>query len=72
MLAVGIAVATARGNSASGPYIWRNVVIGGGGFVTAIITHPAQNYLWQSRSLNHKQGLLNFQGNQFDRKNCVG
>jgi photosystem II stability/assembly factor-like uncharacterized protein len=50
MLAVGMAVATARGNSTPEPYIWRNAVIGGGGFVTAIITHPAQKGLMYART----------------------
>ena len=50
MLAVGMAVVTAQGNSTSEPYIWRNVVIGGGGFVTAVITHPAQKDLMYART----------------------
>jgi hypothetical protein len=32
------------------PYIWRNAVIGGGGFVTGIITHPRQNGLMYART----------------------
>jgi photosystem II stability/assembly factor-like uncharacterized protein len=32
------------------PYLWRNVVMGGGGFVTAIITHPAQKGLVYART----------------------
>jgi photosystem II stability/assembly factor-like uncharacterized protein len=31
-------------------YLWRNVVIGGGGFVTAIITHPTQKGLMYART----------------------
>jgi photosystem II stability/assembly factor-like uncharacterized protein len=31
-------------------YVWRNVVIGGGGFVTAIISHPAQKGLMYART----------------------
>jgi photosystem II stability/assembly factor-like uncharacterized protein len=50
MLTVGVAVATAQGNSTSEPYIWRNVVIGGGGFVTATIAHPAQKGLMYART----------------------
>ena len=50
MLAVGMAVASARGNSTPEPYIWRNAVIGGGGFVTAIITHPSQTGLMYART----------------------
>lgn len=34
----------------SEPYIWENVVIGGGGFVTAIITHPTQKGLMYART----------------------
>jgi photosystem II stability/assembly factor-like uncharacterized protein len=34
----------------SEPYAWRNVVIGGGGFVTGIITHPRQNGLMYART----------------------
>ncbi|HXR04864.1 MAG TPA: cellulase [Verrucomicrobiae bacterium] len=32
------------------PYNWHNVVIGGGGFVTGIITHPRQNGLRYART----------------------
>jgi photosystem II stability/assembly factor-like uncharacterized protein len=34
----------------SEPYVWRNVVIGGGGFVTGIITHPRQKGLMYART----------------------
>lgn len=50
LLVAGMAIATARGNSTSEPYVWRNAVIGGGGFVTAIITHPAQKGLMYART----------------------
>jgi photosystem II stability/assembly factor-like uncharacterized protein len=39
---------TSRFNSES--YLWRNVVMGGGGFVTAIIMHPAQKGLMYART----------------------
>ena len=34
----------------SEPYVWRNVVMGGGGFVTGIITHPCQKGLMYART----------------------
>ena len=34
----------------SEPYVWRNVVMGGGGFVTGIIFHPAQKNLFYART----------------------
>ncbi len=34
----------------SEPYVWRNVVIGGGGFVTGIIPHPRQKGLMYART----------------------
>lgn len=34
----------------SRPYVWRNVVIGGGGFVTGIIFHPRQKDLMYART----------------------
>jgi photosystem II stability/assembly factor-like uncharacterized protein len=34
----------------SEPYIWRNVVMGGGGFVTGIIPHPRQKGLMYART----------------------
>jgi photosystem II stability/assembly factor-like uncharacterized protein len=34
----------------SGPCLWRNVVIGGGGFVTGIIVHPTERGLMYART----------------------
>ena len=34
----------------SEPYVWRNVVMGGGGFVTSIIPHPRQKGLMYART----------------------
>jgi photosystem II stability/assembly factor-like uncharacterized protein len=36
--------------SSSEPYLWRNVVIGGGGFVTGIVPHPRQPGLMYART----------------------
>jgi hypothetical protein len=35
---------------ASEPYVWKSVVIGGGGFVTGIITHPKETGLIYCRT----------------------
>ena len=46
-------IATAQNSTShfnSESYLWRNVVIGGGGFVAAIITHPAQKGLMYART----------------------
>ena len=37
-------------NPPSEPYVWRNVVMGGGGFVTGIIPHPRQKGLMYART----------------------
>src|SRR5271170_2002665 len=59
LLAIGLLadsaknIATAQNSTYhfnSESYLWRNVVIGGGGFVTAIITHPAQKGLMYART----------------------
>ncbi|HEX7569984.1 MAG TPA: hypothetical protein VF492_05730, partial [Verrucomicrobiae bacterium] len=52
-LALGLAGAGLAESSApprSQPYVWRNVVIGGGGFVTGIIPHPRQKGLMYART----------------------
>jgi photosystem II stability/assembly factor-like uncharacterized protein len=55
-IAVAVALCCAylhafAGNSpASEPYLWRNAVIGGGGFVTGLITHPRAKNLIYART----------------------
>ena len=46
----GAAPALASASSPSQAYSWRNVVIGGGGFVTGIIFHPRQPGLMYART----------------------
>jgi photosystem II stability/assembly factor-like uncharacterized protein len=47
----GALLQIAAGESApSQPYVWRNVVIGGGGFVTGLVFHPAQKNLFYART----------------------
>lgn len=55
LAAVALGLAGAVGAELSTPprseaYIWRNVVIGGGGFVTGIITHPREPGLMYART----------------------
>jgi hypothetical protein len=38
------------GSIASDPYLWRNVVIGGGGFVTGLVAHPQARNLIYART----------------------
>ena len=52
-LALGLAGTGLAESSApppSQPYVWRNVVIGGGGFVTGIICHPRQPGMMYART----------------------
>src|SRR5688572_10459039 len=44
------ASAAQPGELPSDPYVWRNVVIGGSGFVTGIIFHPRQKDLMYGRT----------------------
>jgi len=44
------AQSTASQTLPSEPYVWRNVVMGGGGFVTGIIPHPRQKGLMYART----------------------
>ncbi|MGD0815773.1 MAG: cellulase [Verrucomicrobiota bacterium] len=51
---LALLIATAQSSwsqpPASGPYVWRNVVMGGGGFVTGIIMHPCEAGLMYART----------------------
>ena len=52
-LALGLAgtgLAESPAPPTSQPYVWRNVVIGGGGFVTGIVFHPRQPGLMYART----------------------
>ena len=48
--AVTVAPTTAASARAAQPYVWRNVPIVGGGFVTGIIPHPAQKGLMYAKT----------------------